>query len=185
MTATLLLCATALLTSTQAAPPRKTSPAQARPPVAAAQPYEAGHVYTARDVVALGEKHRLSVKLVKSPAAGDVAVELAIGGPVAGVAFTFGSPASAITLVAGEQAVAASSAAFDTGKRAADEGAPQLVTRMRTAADTGTLVLDTNEHPLVVTFELPAGAARDHLRLVLKRLSVGRDDYSLSFELMR
>lgn len=149
-------------------------------------PYQQGQVYAARDVVALDGGRTLAVALPPAAApASVVTVELTIRGPVGAIGFTYGSPKSTITLSAGEQVLAASSAEFDTKKTTATAGPPTLVSRMRTSADAGTLVLDTNEHPLVLQFELPAGTARDRLRLVLRDLTVGRDQYSLAFDLGR
>lgn len=150
--------------------------------------YKAGETYSLGDIVNLNaEGNKLTVEspkpkqLVESKST-SIQVKIAISGELQTLAFTFGRQNSGITLLAGQTRIAASKANF------ADEivtkaSAPALVSRFRTSSDTGTLVLDTNERPLVLEFEIPSEFASAPRQLDLKDLGVGHAKYSLIIKL--
>lgn len=153
------------------------------------KPYAEGQIYAVGDVVALPEGNAIAVEIVKpkGPAGegGSLSLKIKISGPLQVIAFTFGQDKSTITLGGGEKVVAATAASFAMNEVAATPSGPQLVSRMRTGADTGILVLDTNEHPLVVEFPIGPESTRGSMQLELKEFGIGRQKYSLKYTLPR
>lgn len=153
------------------------------------KPYTEGQTYAVGDVVALPEGNAIVVEIVKpkGPAGegGSLSLKIKISGPLQVIAFTFGQDKSTITLGGGEKIVAATAASFAMNEVAATPSGPQLVSRMRTGADTGILVLDTNEHPLVVEFPIGPESTRGSMQLELKEFTIGRQKYSLKYTLPR
>lgn len=150
--------------------------------------YKAGETYSLGDVVNLNaEGNKLTVQSLKSKQGADsksnsIEVKIKISGKLQVLGFTFGQENSAITLLADQKRIAASRADF-TDEVVATASGPTLVSRFRTSADTGTLVLDTNEHPLVLVFAIPSELTTAPKQLELKNVGVGGATYSLIVKL--
>lgn len=150
--------------------------------------YKAGETYSLGDVVNLNaEGNKLTIQLLKSKQGAEsksnsIEVKIKISGKLQVLGFTFGQENSGITLLAGQKRIAASRADF-TDEVVATASAPELVSRFRTSADTGTLVLDTNEHPLVLVFDIPSELTTARMQLELKNVGVGGAKYSLIVKL--
>lgn len=169
-----------------AAAAQQTTKAKAARPQAVKE-YKAGATYALGDVVNLNAQgNQLSVEVLppaqEEEASKDLlGLKLTVSGKLEFLGFTYGGEGSDITLVAGEKTIPAMAARFIAEETVAHGSG--LFTHMRTDARDGTLVLDTNEHPLLLLFKVSEEASKEKKRLQLKDLAVGDDKFTLTVQL--
>ena len=124
-----------------------------------AKDYKEGETYSLADVVNLNaEGNRLSVELVTAKDVAEsknsIEVKVKISGKLQHLVFTFGQEDSNITLVADNKRIPVSEAYFaDEVVASSNEGEVMLSARAK--GQKGTVVLNSNQHPLVLQFEIP------------------------------
>jgi len=154
-----------------------TKPAPAKPEP---KDYKAGETYSLGDVIKLSDDDRLTAEI--DAQAGLLAVKVAISGKMHFLGFTFGQEDSDVVLVLEGKRLPALGAEF-TPEVVASVSGPTLFTHMRSRTAKGTLVLDTNEHPVVFVFSVPKESEKATKRLELNGVRLGDKDYSLSISL--
>ena len=162
--------------------PSAAAPA-AKPGRTESQPkeYKAGETYALDDVVTLNEDNELSIQVLPAKE-GSFEVKVTIAGKMTFFLYTFGQEDSEVVLVVDGKKRPALEAGF-APEVVASVAKPTLFTHMRTGTPTGTLVVDTNEHPAVFVFAIPKESEKGARRLELNGVDLGGKEYSLAISL--
>ena len=153
-----------------------------------AKEYKEGETYSLDDVVNLNaDGDKLTVDLVQAKEVPEskeclIEVKVTVSGKLQSLEFTYGTENSAVTLVANDKTIPASDGYF-TDEVVAFASEPTMLLSARGVGGNGTLVVESNKHPIVFQFKIPDELSKASKQLELTDLKINKSKYSLIVKL--